>query len=133
MQSPENFTLAFGQAEISSGEFTRGFLSHRSQRPEASIFQRLKHWLFGSVIPMVRCINSAGEVFPANCATNRVNNRKYSFFTLVPMFIYNILKDWINAYFFSVLIFAAIFDPNSSCLKRVFLGKFMCYFLLGSL
>jgi len=85
-----------------------------------SWWQRFKHWAFGSIQTTQRAINEKSEVFPANYSSNRVNNQKYSFFTFVPLFLFNMYKDLINLYFLLILIVTGYVDLKSSILTRKF-------------
>lgn len=63
-------------------------------------------------------IDAKGNVYPPNCASNKVDNRKYNFFNFLPLFLLTMYKDLINLYFLAVLVITGYLDLRSSELMR---------------
>lgn len=55
-----------------------------------------------------REIKSNGETTPWNYMTNKVNNRKYSFISMLPLFLFNEYKQFSNLYFLCIALLQII-------------------------
>ena len=52
-------------------------------------------------------------IYPVNYASNRVNNRKYSLLSFIPLLLINMFKDFINLYFLLIMITTLLVDRTS--------------------
>ena len=56
-------------------------------------------YFFQNISQEKREIDNKGNCEPQNFMSNKINNRKYNIFTLLPLFLFNEYKHFSNLYF----------------------------------
>jgi len=90
----------------SSGEENHGLLKKKGPVAEERLpaFYAIRRFFSWVISREKRTIKLDGRKIPSRYPTNRQNNQKYNFFTLVPVVLFNQFKFFYNFFFLMIAL-----------------------------
>lgn len=93
-----------------ASESILGHPSIASGNPPESICRKMFRFLLKNIDTCERKITNQHVVYPSNYITNKVDNKKYSILTFLPMFLFNQYKVFSNFYFLLIAL-CQLYEP----------------------